>query len=173
MKSSGKYPLTGEVHVGEFYLGEEERIIDRNPKGKQKLFVVALEIVKGGVGRACAQVIDDASLIFFRPFFEKHISKAVTVVTDEWNGYKPLMGDYNIEQRRSDDGKAFPQMHIHIMNINGWIRGMYHHCSKEHMQGYLDEYHFRSNRRVYMHTIFDMLTCRMVSNQPLAYCQRT
>lgn len=167
MKSSGKHPLTGEVHVDEFYVGgEEEGIIGRNAKGKKKLVIVALEIVKGGVGRAYAQVIDDASATSFRPFFEKYISKDATIVTDEWNGYKPLMRDYNIEQRRSDDGKAFPQMHIHIMNIKGWLRGIHHHCSKERMQGYLDEYHFRFNRRVHMDTIFDVLTRRMVSNQP-------
>lgn len=167
MKSSGKHPLTGEVHVDEFYVGgEEDGIIGRNPKGKKKLVIAALEIVKGGVGRAYAQVIDDASATSFRPFFEKHISKDATIVTDEWNGYKPLMRDYNIEQRRSDDGKAFPQMHIHIMNIKGWLRGIHHHCSKERMQGYLDEYHFRFNRRVHMDTIFDVLTRRMVSNQP-------
>lgn len=167
MKSSGKHPLTGEVHVDEFYVGgEEEGIIGRNTKGKKKLVIVALEIVKGGVGRAYAQVIDDASATSFRPFFEKYISKDATIVTDEWNGYKPLMRDYNIEQRRSDDGKAFPQMHIHIMNIKGWLRGIHHHCSKERMQGYLDEYHFRFNRRVHMDTIFDALTRRMVSNQP-------
>lgn len=167
MKSSGKHPLTGEVHVDEFYVGgEEEGIIGRNTKGKMKLVIVALEIVKGGVGRAYAQVIDDASATSFRPFFEKYISKDATIVTDEWNGYKPLMRDYNIEQRRSDDGKAFPQMHIHIMNIKGWLRGIHHHCSKERMQGYLDEYHFRFNRRVHMDTIFDVLTRRMVSNQP-------
>ena len=167
MKSSGKHPLTGEVHVDEFYVGgEEEGIIGRNTKGKKKLVIVALEIVKGGVGRAYAQVIDDASATSFRPFFEKYISKDATIVTDEWNGYKPLMRDYNIEQRRSDDGKAFPQMHIHIMNIKGWLRGIHHHCSKERMQGYLDEYHFRFNRRVHTDTIFDVLTRRMVSNQP-------
>ena len=167
MKSSGKHPLTGEVHVDEFYVGgEEDGIIGRNPKGRKKLVIAALEIVKGGVGRAYAQVIDDASATSFRPFFEKYISKDATIVTDEWNGYKPLMRDYNIEQRRSDDGKAFPQMHIHIMNIKGWLRGIHHHCSKERMQGYLDEYHFRFNRRVHMDTIFDVLTRRMVSNQP-------
>lgn len=51
----------------------------------------------------------------------------------------------------------FPEMHIHIMNIKGWLRGIRHHCTKEQLQGYLDEYHFRYNRRNNMDTIFDML----------------
>ena len=107
MKSSGNYPLTGEVHVDEFYVGgEEDGVIGRSSDSKKKLIVVALEIVKGGVGRAYAQVIDDASATSFRPFFHKYISRDAKVVTDEWNGYKPLMNEYSIEQRKPEDGKA-------------------------------------------------------------------
>ncbi len=76
------------------------------------------------------------------------------------------MNEYSIEQRKSEKGKSFPQMHIHIMNVKGWLRGIHHHCSKERMQGYLDEYHFRFNRRNNMDTIFDVLIRRMVNN----YC---
>ena len=169
MKSSGNYPLTGTVHVDEFYVGgEEEDAFGRSSSSKKKLVVVALEVLdNGGVGRAYGQFIDDASATSFRPFFEKYISKDAKVVTDEWNGYKPLMNDYNIEQRKSENGKSFPQMHIHIMNVKGWLRGIHHHCSKERMQGYLDEYHFRFNRRNNMDTIFDVLIRRMVRNQPI------
>lgn len=168
MQSSGNYPLTGTVHVDEFYVGgEEEETYGRSSASKKKLAVVALEILPNGVGRAYGQIINDASAKSFRPFFEKYISKDAKVVTDEWNGYKPLMDTYNIEQKKSDDGKAFPQIHIHIMNVKGWLRGIHHHCSKERMQGYLNEYHFRFNRRNNMDTIFDVLIRRMVTNQPI------
>lgn len=110
-----------------------------------------------------AQVIDDASASSFRPFFDRYISKDAKVITDEWSGYLPLKKDYpKLEQRPSDKGKGHPQIHIHIMNIKGWLRGIHHHCSKEHLQGYLDEYHFRFNRRNNMDTIFDMLLRRMI-----------
>ena len=69
----------------------------------------------------------------------------------------------NLKQVDSDEGKNFKELHIHIMNIKGWLRGIYHHCSKEHMQGYLNEYHFRYNRRSNMKTIFDVLIKRMVN----------
>jgi len=68
-----------------------------------------LEIVTDGVGRAYAQVIDDASAKSFRPFFTKYISKDAKVVTDEWKGYRPLMDEYQIEQRKSENGNSFPQ----------------------------------------------------------------
>lgn len=124
MRSSGHYPLTGTVHVGEFYVGgEEEGVIGRSSESTQKLVIAALDIVSCGVGRAYAQVIDDASSASFRPFFEKYISKDSKVITDEWKGYLPLMNDYNIEQRKSENSSSFPQMHIHIMNIKGVAQG--------------------------------------------------
>ena len=130
------------------------------------MVIVALEIVEGGVGRAYAQVIEDASANSFKPFFQKYISKEAKVITDEWNGYLPLKKDYTkLEQHPSDKGKGYPEIHIHIMNIKGWLRGIHHHCSKEHLQGYLDEYHFRYNRRNHMDTIFDVLLRRMIANK--------
>ncbi|MDR1983504.1 MAG: transposase, partial [Prevotellaceae bacterium] len=57
--------------------------------------------------------------------------------------------------------------HIHIMNIQGWVRGIHHHCSKERFQGYLDEYHYRYNRRNNMESIFDLTIKRMVYNNPI------
>ena len=167
MESSKTHPLTGEVHVDEFYIGGEEEGVIGRKAGKKKLVVVAIEIRGTEFGRAYAQVIDDASSKSFRPFFETYIDKNAIIVTDEWNGYIPLKKDYpNLSQRSSNDGKGFPQMHIHIMNIKGWLRGIHHHCSKERLQGYLDEYHFRFNRRNQMDTIFNVLLRRMVKNQP-------
>lgn len=118
--------------------------------------VVALEILDEGAGRAYAQQIEHASGEEFKPFFNDCISRDASVVTDEWKGYLPLKSEYPfLEQKPSKNGANFPEIHIHIMNIQGWIRGIHHHCSKEHLQGYLDEYHYRYNRRNNMDTIFD------------------
>ena len=167
MQSSGNYPLTGKVHVDEFFVGgAEEGVFGRGSKNK-RLVVVALEIVHEGFGRAYAEVIDDASAKSLRPFFERRISKDAEIITDEWNGYKPLKKDYpKLTQVPSDKGNNFPQLHIHIMNIKGWLRGIHHHCSKERLQGYLDKYHFRFNRRAFKDTIFDVLIRRMVFYEP-------
>jgi hypothetical protein len=169
MRSSGQYPLTGVVHVDEFYVGEyEEGKSGRSLESKKRLVVVALEILeKGGVGRAYARVIDQASGEEFKPFFSDHISTDAHVVTDIWKGYLPLKKKYpHLEQKPSEKGANFPELHIHIMNIQGWLRGIHHHCSKNHLQCYLDEYHYRYNRRNHMDNIFDNLICRMVRYKP-------
>lgn len=170
MTSSRKNPLRGKVQVDEFLIGEyEEGKVGRSRDSKKKLVIVALEILddNAGVGRAYAQVINKASGKEFKPFFEAYISKDAHVITDVWKGYLPLKKDYpNMEQIPSDKGMGMKQLHIHIMNIQGWLRGIHHHCSKERLQGYLDEYHFRYNRRAMMGSIFNLLIKRMVENEP-------
>jgi transposase-like protein len=168
MQSSGRYPLKGVVHVDEFYIGGEEEGGKRGRgKGNKRLVIIALEIANGGFGRAYAAVIKDASSDSFKPFFEKYIDKDADVVTDEWAGYKPIKSTYKkMRQIPSNSGKSFPELHIHIMNIKSWLRGIHHHCSEERLQGYLDEYHFRYNRRNNMDSIFDVLMHRMVQYEP-------
>jgi ISXO2-like transposase domain len=167
MQSSKQYKLTGEVHVDEFFIGGPEEGSRGRSKGKKRLVILALEKVKGGVGRAYARIIDAASAAEFKPFFNDHIDKAANVVTDEWKGYAPLKTEYaNLKQVPSKEGENFPDLHIHIMNLKGWLRGIHHHCSEERLQGYLDEYHFRYNRRNTMESLFDVLIKRMVTYEP-------
>lgn len=130
----------------------------------KKLIVLAVEIVEDGVVRAYADVIEHSSAIELGGFLMKYVSREAEVVSDKWKGYTPLTKEFkNLKQVASEDGKNFKELHIHIMNIKGWLRGIHHHCSKDRMQNYLDEYHFRYNRRSNMDTIFDVLIRKMVN----------
>jgi transposase-like protein len=167
MQSSKRNKLSGEVQVDEFFIGGPEDQRRGRSKGKKRLVVVVLEKVNGGVGRAYAQVIEKASAKEFKPFFTDYISKDATIFADEWSGYIPLKAQFNnLKQIPSDKGKNFPDLHIHIMNLKGWLRGIHHHCSKERLQGYLDEFHYRHNRRNHMGSIFHLLIKKMVENEP-------
>lgn len=164
MKSSLRSPLTGLVHADEFVIGGPEEGKKGRSKGDKKLIVLAIEILEDGVGRAYAEVIENSSAKELGGFLKKYVSKDAKIVTDKWRGYTPLKKEFlKLEQISSDDGKNFKQLHMHIMNIKGWLRGIHHHCSKKHMQKYLDEYHFRYNRRSNMGTIFDVLVRKMVN----------
>ncbi len=163
MKRSLRSPLTGLVHADEFVIGGPEEGKKGRSKGLKKLIVLAIEIVEDGVGRAYAEVIENSSAKELGSFLIKYVSKESDLVSDKWKGYTPLKKEFlKLKQVSSDDGKNFKELHIHIMNIKGWLRGIHHHCSKEHMQNYLDEYHFRYNRRSNMGTIFDVLMKKMV-----------
>jgi len=165
MKSSEKFPLEGNVDVDEFLVGGPEEGKRGRSKGKKKLVIVALERLNdGGFGRAYAKHIQQSSTEEFTPFFKEHIALDAHIRTDKWPAYNALKENYpNLEQIDSNNGLNFREMHIHIMNFKGWLRGIHHHCSQKHMQGYLDEYHFRFNRRNHMETIFHKLAERMVN----------
>lgn len=168
MASSLQYPLTGTVHVDEFMVGGPELQKRGRNKGSKKLIVVALEILESGVGRAYAEVIENASSKELGNFLQKYVSKDAKIISDEWRGYIPLKLEFNkLEQVASDDGKNFKEIHIHIMNIKSWLRGIHHHCTEERIQGYLNEYHYRYNRRQNMGTTFDLLLKKMVKNEPI------
>ena len=168
MASSLQYPLTGTVHVDEFMVGGPEEQKRGRSKGAKKLIVLALEILDSGVGRAYAEVIENASSKELGNFLKKYVSKKAIIISDEWTGYIPLKTEFKkLKQVASDDGKNFKDIHIHIMNIKSWLRGIHHHCSEERMQGYLNEYHYRYNRRQNMGSIFDLLIKKMVKNEPI------
>lgn len=168
MQSSLKNPLTGIVHVDELLIGGPEENKRGRSIGDKKLIVIALEIVENGTGRAYAQIIEHASAKELGAFLRKYISKEAMIIADKWKGYTPLKKEFlKLEQVSSDSGKNFKDLHLHIMNLKGWLRGIHHHCSKEHMQGYLDEYHYRYNRRNHMGSIFDLLVKKMIKTSPI------
>lgn len=168
MKSSEKYLLKGNIDVDELAIGQEEAGEKGRSAGKKKLVIMAVERVKNGIGRMYAQAIEDYSSESFQPFFEKHIAKEAKVRTDKWSGYIPLKAAYPLlTQEKSEKGKNFSEMHILIMNLKSWLRGIHHHCSKEHVQAYLDEFCFRFNRRAFVKTIFHKLMERMMESEPL------
>ncbi len=165
MKSSERYPLIGHVDVDELLVGGPEEGMRGRSHGKKKLIIIALErIATDKFGRSYMQQINSSSTNEFRPFFNKHISKDAIVRTDNWSAYSALKDEYpKLEQIESDKGANFRELHIQIMNFKGWLRGIHHHCSKTYMQGYLDEYCFRYNRRNNLDTIFHKLVERMVA----------
>ena len=152
MKSSEQYDLQGSVELDELMVGGFKSGAPGRTKGDKALVVLAVEKVvdkkgKDNIGRAYAKTIDDASANSLKKIFDKHIDKESSIKTDEWRGYLPLMKDWKITQVLSEKSSTMKLLHTHIMNIKGWLRGIHHHCSSERLQHYLDEYHFRFNRR--------------------------
>ena len=171
MKSSGVHLLSGHVEVDELMIGGAAEGMRGRSKGNKKLVVLAVEKVGDDkIGRAYAKTIENASAESFRPFFEKHIdSDTAQVKTDGWRGYWPLENEFEIKQKPSDKGKNFKGLHVLIMNLKGWLRGIHHKCSEKFMNGYLDEFFFRFNRRNHLSTIWHKLTVRMMQHVPYTY----
>ncbi len=174
MKSSEQHELQGNVEVDEFMVGGFDQDAPGRTPGEKSIVVLAVEKVidkKGNetIGRAYTRVTDDASAKSLKTIFEKHIAKEAAVKTDGWRGYAPLKKEWNITQELSNKGETFKLLHTHIMNIKGWLRGIHHKCSPDRLQSYLNEYHFRFNRRGFMASIWDKLIEKCIGTQPLPY----
>ena len=176
MKSSGKYPLEDQVEVDEFLVGGfDENQLGRSNSSKQ-LVVLGVEKVedkkgKQAIGRAYAKVIQNGSAENLKTFFEEKISSDCSVKTDGWRGYLPLKKHWQLEQEISEKGKNFKELHTHTMNIKLWLRGSHHKCKGHRLQNYLDEFHFRFNRRCFNDSILEKLLIRAVNLKPVTYRQ--
>lgn len=172
MESSQKHPLTGNVEVDEFAVGGHDPDSPGRSKGDKKLVAVALEVRNGKFGRAYAKPIENYTANELIKIFDEHISKEAKVRTDKWAGYLPVKKAYPLlKQEPSESGQNFQELHIHIMNIKNWIRGIHHHISENYINRYLDEFHFRFNRRGFRNSIFHKLVQRMVNAQPILHAQ--
>jgi predicted RNA-binding Zn-ribbon protein involved in translation (DUF1610 family)/transposase-like protein len=169
MASSQKYPLSKLVHVDEFTVGgKEEGKQGRSYDTKKKKAVIAVELTDNNkVKRVYIKGIKDYSAKSLTPIFEEHISTSAKIVTDKWRGYEPLKEIYNIEQKYSNNGKNFKQLHIVIMQVKSWLRAIPTHVSKWHIQAYFDEFCFRINRSQFQQSIFHKTIQRMVIAKPI------
>ena len=171
MKSSKAYPLSGDVQVDEFVFGGKENLKQgRSTDSKKKKIIGAVELTdEGKVKRVYFNKIDDYSSKSLSSIFDNHISENAHVLTDKWTGYVPISKRFNIEQKYSDKGGSMKQMHTIIHQLKSWLRSTYSWVHEEHIEKYLDEFSYRTNRSIYKQTIFHNLISRMINAQPITY----
>ena len=149
MNSSGLYPLEGEVHVDECVIGGKEEKKPGRSLGKKKPVLMMVEVrPKGKIGRVYAKRIPNYQKDTIYPILEAHIKSDAKVITDAYPSYDKLNEKFaKAKQVKSMKGANFLEMHQQIMNMKGTLRGIHHKCSDKHLQGYLDQHCFRTNRR--------------------------
>jgi transposase-like protein len=164
MKSSGKHPMDGNVHVDEFVVGgKEQGAVGRSYHSKKKKAVCAVELTDDGkVKRMYSIKIENYSSKELKRLFKAHISTEATVTTDCWRGYRPLKKDYTIEQVESMGGINFKALHTMIHQVKSWIRTTYSWVSESHIDKYFAEFCYRINRSQMKDNIFNNLIRRMV-----------
>lgn len=145
--------LQTNVEVDEFVIGGAEKGMPGRSHGKKVKIQVALEIDypdhKHGpvIKNAAARVIHSYDAKELGRGIDEMVDKDSVVVTDKWSAYpKATKGRWHLSYP-SDKGKNFILLHWHIFNLKNWIRGIHHKVSIDHVQRYLNEYHYRFNRR--------------------------
>ena len=174
MKNPGREPLQGTVEVDEGFLPFRRK----NSKGKGDslitIAVAAEKIEKGKIGRVRLQKVKDKSREALRSFILTNTKPGTTVITDGNPSYGKLEDRTHIVKNLSAPGALpahieLPAVHRVIALCKRLMLGVFHGCRDKHLDGYLQEFEFRWNRRRHYASIVDTLMRLCVEYDPITY----
>ncbi len=152
MVRPGRDLLSGEVEVDETLVGGPTlRRRGRSIQGKA-LVVIAAEKSGNKTGRILMQRIPNANAETLEAFVKTHIQNKSIVETDGWLGYLGLR-DLGYKHRRIKEESVgaeelVPRAHQVASLLKQWLLGTHQGgVDKTHLDGYLNEFTFRFNRR--------------------------
>jgi hypothetical protein len=97
--------------------------------------------------------IPDVSANAVEQAMEGSVSERSTIKTDGFRSYSKLKGIYKKHIARvippTEAHKILPCVHTTIGNVKRMINGIYHHVSDTYLQNYLNEFSYRTNRRLF------------------------
>jgi transposase len=161
-------PLTGEVEADETLIGGKMRNSERRKRealgwdkkryDNEKKTMVFAAVERDG--RVRASIIPNSSGPILRKIVTANVDAGSILYTDEWGGYTMLGGTYTHRTIRHRD-RVYVDGSTHTQTVEGFfgsvknaIRGVYHGVSTHWLQGYLNEYAWRYNRRGDRNTMF-------------------
>ena len=178
MVRSDRSLLSKMVEVDETYVGGAEAGVGGRQLIGKALVAIAVELDGKKIGRIRLRHVPDASGKSLVGFISDFVEKGARVHTDDWTGYNgvkaagynhsvtPVLGD---PERAL---KSFPHVHLVASLLKRWL-GATHQggVQKQHLQGYLDEFTFRFNRRRSRHVgkIFHRLVEQLVVHNAKSY----
>ena len=112
-------------------------------------------------GRLRLQVIPNRTQETLEPVVMANVQPRTEVRTDGWTGYDNLHklgyrhNAVSVRGDHAETGQHLPMIHIVFGNLDAWLLGTHHGVSPKHLQGYLNEFVFRFNRRFWPMVAFD------------------
>jgi transposase len=155
-------PLSGEVEADETFIGGKPRQSDRNRRAKwgwnaQTDYWNRKAVVFGAVergGRIKASVVPNSRGSVIEPKAREFILPGSMVFTDEYKVYERLGKKGYTHRRINHHAKVYVDGDVHTQTIDGFfglfktgVRGAHHAISQKWLQGYLNEWTWRYNRR--------------------------
>jgi transposase-like protein len=178
MVREGREHLAGAVEVDETYIGGAEEGVRGRELRDKSLVVIAVELDGRKVGRVRLRHVPDASGDSLIGFVSEFVQPGSQVHTDGWKGYNGLAAagfKHRVTHTQGDGELAvevFPHVHLVASLLKRWL-GATHQgkVGSKHLQGYLDEFTFRFNRRRSRHVgkIFHRLAEQLVLRQASTY----
>lgn len=140
----------GVVEADETYIGRKRGV----PKGgswahKQAVF----SLVERG-GKARSTHITGGTFDTIKKQLAENVSPEAHLMTDMYRGYNGVGKDFASHGRVNHSIKQWKSGNAHTNTIEGFfsvfkrgMKGVYQHCSEDHLQRYLAEFDFRYNHR--------------------------
>ena len=171
-KIGGEWPVELDViYVGGKHKGGRQGLTKQTP------VAIAVEIRTGEVadevtgdveekrhaGRVRLQVLPSKGAAGLSAFVDESIKTGTLIISDAGREFTGVAKrDYHHEKvvMHGDSGKAaawLPMVGIITGNLKAWIDGTHHGVRKQHLQGYLNEFMFRFNRRFWRAVSFRTL----------------
>ena len=172
MKQDNNDKLKGRVDVDETMLGfhTSREHGGRNLEKREALMISAEILPDGRTGNMRMKHIENFKADTFKYALKDMVQATASIRADDYCSYNTLKQQgMNITIERSQNGKAFEEIHRQIMQFKNWLVGIHHRWSKEHLFAYADEYIFRFNRRNGRKNIFNAIIDRMMQQIPHPY----
>lgn len=156
MVRPGRDRLAGTVEVDETFVGgvKPGGKRGRGAPGKAMVVVAVEQRPPMGFGRCRLRVVPRAEAAVLRPFLLESIEPGSVVITDGLSPYPRAVGDDFVHRPVSVSGSGdpahvvLPGVHRVASLLKRWLLGTHQGAVEaDHLQGYLDEYAFRFNRR--------------------------
>ena len=143
--------LSGQIEVDETLVGGNK--IPRGLSKKRALVIIAAEVDdQGAIRRIRMQLLEKRTSDAIENFVLRNIRGNSIIITDGYAGYLGLRGRGYLHQAlpgySPDPENLLPAVHRVASLLKRWLLGTYHgRVMKTHLNGYLEEFVFRFNRR--------------------------
>jgi len=153
-QTAGPFKAGQPIEIDETYVGGKRRNVHlgRPTAGNSNKQPVLGMVQRRG--RVRAMTVDNAKAATLLPNIQEHILPASVVYTDEWKPYVHLGKMGYDHQRIRHAQRVYVSGDVHTNTIEGFwslvkrgLDGVFHGVSKQHLQGYLNEYAWRYNQR--------------------------
>jgi DNA-directed RNA polymerase subunit RPC12/RpoP len=178
-KRDGQYELSGQIELDEGFFATEVKSEEKNKplkrgRGSQKKTKVLVmaeskkvegKVTKKGkprkVGFLKMQVIPNLKAGTINDQIMMNISNNATLITDDSTSYTDFE---NLVERHQAQvipkekvGEILPWVHLAISNAKRILLDIHHNIKPEFLQGYLNEFCYKFNRRYFGEAMFDRL----------------
>jgi transposase-like protein len=159
MREGGLAPFGaggGGVEIDETYIGRDpnKARAKAGPSHKQRV----LSLVDRKSGAAISMVADDMSMKAIMPILRTNIAREARILTDGAGFYRGLAlafdGGHESVDHNSGEYVRASDRTVHTNTVEGFfsifkrgMKGVYQHCSKQHLHRYLAEFDFRYSTR--------------------------